>query len=235
MPTYESMRAGYRALWSRMAILPGKRAAAESAAKRIIAGKARYQAIETATGVPWIFVGLTHLRESSLNFSTYLGNGQALNKKTTIVPKGRGPFPSFEEGARDALLLHNLDAIKEWPLERLAYELERWNGFGYLGKINSPYLWGGSTLQQPGKYIRDHVFDPTVMDEQLGCLTVLAAMASFDADAAALQAAEKPQDSPKSSPAPVQPPHPQSAPASQSGGWLTAIVRIIASIFKRKG
>lgn len=50
---------------------------------------------------------------------------------------------------------------------------------------------------------------------------------------AALTAAEKPQDSPKSSPAPVQPPHPQSAPASQSGGWLTAIVRIIASIFKR--
>jgi len=233
MPDYESMRAGYRALWSRMAILPAKRVAAESAAKRIISGKARYQAIERDTGVPWIFIGLTHLRESSLNFSTYLGNGQPINKKTTIVPKGRGPFPSFEAGARDALLLHNLDAIKDWPFERLAYELERWNGFGYLGKINSPYLWGGSTLQQPGKYIRDHVFDPNVVDEQLGCLTVLAAMASFDADAAILTGAGKRVDSPEPPPAHVQPSTPKNEPAAKSEGWLAALVRVLSSIFKR--
>jgi lysozyme family protein len=34
-------------------------------AKRLVAAKARYQAVEHATSVPWPFIAVTHQRESS--------------------------------------------------------------------------------------------------------------------------------------------------------------------------
>src|SRR5258705_10572295 len=77
--------------------------------------RARYAAVGktlAAAGynIPWWFIGVTHYREAGFDKSgnprwdTCLGNGQALNRKTTIVPKGRGPFNSWEEGAVDALV-----------------------------------------------------------------------------------------------------------------------------------
>jgi len=75
-----------------------------AANKAFLKGRNTYQQIETKTGVPWWFVGLCHYRESHFDFNTYLGNGQALGKITTIVPKGRGPFlgaNAFVDGAVD--------------------------------------------------------------------------------------------------------------------------------------
>src|SRR5919198_997978 len=60
------------------------------------------------------------------------------------------------------------------------------NGFGYHGKgVNSPYLYGGSTLYGPpeakgGKYTRDHYFDPNYVDKQLGTVVALKMLASMD-------------------------------------------------------
>lgn len=125
------------------------------------------------TGVPWWWVGATHNLEGSGNFATYLGNGQALTMRTTIVPKGRGPFKSFEAGAVDSLKLHNLDDIDTWTLPRALYEAERWNGWGYLGKVNSPYIWSGTDLYERGKYVKDHVYSATAVSEQVGVAAVL--------------------------------------------------------------
>ena len=103
MASFEQYRASYEANWAKLRIRPERAAEVKREAQKLLAGKTRYLASERRTGVPWWFIGLTHYRESHYNFMTYLGNGQPLNKRTTIVPIGRGPFASFEDGAEDAM------------------------------------------------------------------------------------------------------------------------------------
>jgi lysozyme family protein len=173
--TFENTRNGYLALWNSIKVT--NKASADKFAKKIIANEARYRKIQDATGVPWYFVGLLHMRESSCDFRGVLHNGEHIigtKKVTQLVPAGRGPFRSWEEAAIDALKLKGLHKIKDWTVERVAYEAERYNGLGYTKKgINSPYLWAGSNHQQPGKYVADHQWSPTAMDTQMGVMTVL--------------------------------------------------------------
>jgi lysozyme family protein len=173
--TFENTKAGYWALWNSMKVTD--KAGADKFAKKIIANEPRYRKIQDATGVPWYFVGLLHMRESSCDFRGVLHNGEHIigtKKVTSLVPAGRGPFRSWEEAAIDALKLKGLHKIKDWPVERVAYEAERYNGLGYTKRgVNSPYLWAGSNHQQPGKFVADHQWSPTAMDTQMGVMTVL--------------------------------------------------------------
>ena len=176
------LAAYYRDLWAGLTILPAKRNEALTFAKKILVNKVRYQRIEKATGVPWHFVALAHYRESTLNFNKNLCNGQPLGMRTTIVPKGRGPYKSFEESAYDALVtIKKYSARMDWSVPAYCYRIEGYNGYGYHGKgIPSPYLVGGSNKWKRGKYIRDHVYDPTHWDTQLGVLTLLKALIELD-------------------------------------------------------
>lgn len=148
----------------------------EAAANKIKANKTRYQAVEKLTGVPWQVIGVIHLREGNCDFGTYLGNGQSLTRKTTIVPKGRGPFSSWEDGAVDALVNAPPKAAsnKDWSIGGTLNKLEEFNGLGYRSKgVPSPYLWAHTDQYVSGKYVADHVYDPNVVDSQLGCAGVL--------------------------------------------------------------
>jgi lysozyme family protein len=175
--TFENTRAGYLALWNSIKV--ANKAGADKFAKKIIANEPRYRKIQDATGVPWYFVGLLHMRESSCDFRGVLHNGEHIigtKKVTQLVPAGRGPFRSWEEAAIDALKLKGLHKIRDWPVERIAYEAERYNGLGYTRAsigINSPYLWAGSNHQQRGKFVSDGKFDPNAVDTQMGVMTVL--------------------------------------------------------------
>lgn len=186
MPAFEKVAASYPKLWAGMKLnTPAVIAAADQVARRILAAKAQYQVIESQTGVPWFFVGLTHYREGNLKFSTYLGNGQALNRVTTIEPKGRGPFPDFNAGARDALAKMKFSGKPAawWTLARIAYSLEGFNGYGYRQYgVNSPYLWGGSNQYTRGKYVADHDYRANVVDAQLGTMPILARLCAMDPD-----------------------------------------------------
>src|SRR5262245_29782094 len=181
--SFQSLKPRYRQLWDTMTINPSVVDDADRVARKILANKDRYLALERQTGVPWFYIGLVHNRESGMDFNTYLGNGQSLNRVTTIVPKGRGPFSSFEAGAIDAFKVENMIGITDWSLERIAFLLEAFNGFGYLNKgINSPYLWAGTNQYRSGKFVADHVFRADVVDSQLGSMAVLARLAGMDAD-----------------------------------------------------
>jgi len=95
------------------------------------------------------------------------------------------PIDGFIAGALDALHLDGLDQVAKtaegWSLPRFAYESELWNGFGYrLRSIPSPYVFGGTTVQQPGKFIRDHAFSPTMMDPQLGTIAIVEKLFELD-------------------------------------------------------
>src|SRR5262245_48604654 len=155
----------YAKQWDRMAIKANRRAEFLRAAQGIVNDKEIYQRIENGTaydligrpghGVPWAMIGILHLRESDRDFSTYLGNGQRLNRRTTIVPIGRGPFlppDAFYKGAIDALNVDGLSSIFDWRLEKALYYFEIFNGAGYHNRgLPSPYVWGGTNIQRPGK------------------------------------------------------------------------------------
>lgn len=183
-PNFAAMAAGYRNMWKSMRIT--RQAACDTAAKKILAGKARYQQVESMTGVPWFVIGMWHMRESNNNFAGVLHNGEHIidtGRLTRLVPRGRGPFATWQEAAFDALRLKGLHLIKEWPIERIGYETERFNGFGYIPRgINSPYVWAGSNHYTRGKYIADGVFSLGHVDTQLGCLPVLAALCKMSAE-----------------------------------------------------
>lgn len=154
----------------------------KAVADRILLNKARYQAVEKLTGVPWWFIGVVHYRESNLDFDTYLGNGQSLKKKTTIVPKGRGPFATWEDGAVDALVNASPYAAKnkKWDVGSSLELLEKYNGLGYYTKgVPSPYVWSGTDQYTSGKYIADHVYSAGTVDKQLGVAGILKFLGVF--------------------------------------------------------
>lgn len=147
----------------------------------------RYEAVSkmlSAEGktVPWWFIAVAHYRESNADFNTYLGNGQDLDKKTTIVPKGRGPFETWEAGAYDALV--NCPPFpaknKDWTIGGSLAMLEAYNGPGYANKgLPSPYIWSGTDQYEKGKYTADGKFDADAVDQQLGCAGILKFMGVF--------------------------------------------------------
>jgi lysozyme family protein len=119
----------------------------------------RYWLVAKATGVPvWVVFGI-HFRESSMNFLCNMVNGQPLNRVTTIVPIGVGPWPTWEDAAIDAFKRRKYDV--NWSVSEWLDFIERYNGIGYRSRgLPSPYVWGYTNQSdEHGKYIRDHVFD----------------------------------------------------------------------------
>ena len=111
-----------------------------------------------------MMIAAIHRRESDCDFDTYLGNGEPLDEVTTLVPAGRGPFDTWEEGAIDALTYDGLTEVTDWRLEKMLFHLEKYNGLGYHNKtppLPSPYLWAGTNIQEPGSTSRTASLTPT--------------------------------------------------------------------------
>jgi len=185
--TYDKTKQGYLNLWNKTKIKEGKDFTnATFYANKITAGEKQYTEVEKLTGVPWFFIGALHMRESGCDFKGVLHNGEKIigkNRKTVLVPAGRGPFSSWSVSAVDALKIKGLEKIKDWNISRMGYEAERFNGLGYVGKkVNSAYLWAGSNQEQTGKYVRDHVWDKNFDDPQIGVMTVIKRLAEMRPD-----------------------------------------------------
>ena len=173
----------YATLWDTMEIVRDA-SIIEKTASKIIEFRANYEAVEAATNVPWYVVGIMDMREGGGGCCTHLHNGDSLKKQTVNVPakrpRGNGPF-TWQESACDALRMKGFDKIDAWTIETMAFVFERYNGFGYRSKsinIPSPYLWGGTNHQAPGKYVADHTFSKTVVDPQIGCMPLLKTIAA---------------------------------------------------------
>jgi lysozyme family protein len=163
---------------------------ARKAAARLLdpASRAQFAAVSQVTGVPVVWLAATLEREASGRLTSYLGNGQSLHRRTTIVPKGRGPFATWSAGAIDALKLLHLDQVagrEGWTLESACYHWEAWNGFGPRARgIHTGYLWAGTDHYARGKYVSDGRWDPHFADPQLGCVPLYLAMVAMDASLA---------------------------------------------------
>jgi lysozyme family protein len=228
-PTFAALRGEYARLWNSMAIRPGETAALDAVCRRMLAHQPRYAAVAERTGVPWPFIAIVHVRESNLSFRGHLHNGDPLTARTRQVPAGRpkagAPPFTWEESAVDALRYHALDRVPDWTVERLAFEFERYNGFGYRRRgLSSPYLWAGSNHYHRGKYVADGVFSATAVDKQPGCLPLLQRLSLMDEGVARLLGGA-------AAPPPLPDvPSPPLAPAPEQPSWLS---RVLTTIFRR--
>ncbi len=187
--TFDGLKAEYTALWASLEVRPSKAAAIEAVASKILQKKTRYRAVDVETGVPWYVVGLIHAMESGCDFTTHLHNGDPLSARTRQVPAGRpkagSPPFSWKESACDALTMKGLQNVGEWPIERIAYEMERYNGHGYRKyhpTVLSPYLWSGTNHYSRGKYVADGKWSATAVSGQSGAMVILKRMMEMDAD-----------------------------------------------------
>lgn len=185
VPTFLSLKKQYAKLWQSLEIKPAWRSKLDAAANKILVNKSQYMRVQRETGVPWYFVGVIHMRESSCNFSTHLHNGDSLKARTWRVPAGRPktgspPFDWYFSAA-DALRMKGLDKLPGWDIETILYQLERYNGFGYRQYHKatlSPYLWQGTghycdADSACGKYVSDGKFSSAEADKQCGAAAVL--------------------------------------------------------------
>ena len=188
----------YSEIWPRyakycdtMVINPDRVPEFTKEAQFAVAHKAVYLEAQNVTGgFPWAMIAVIHRRESPSDkdgnprFDTYLGNGQSLAHKTTIVPENRGPFTgpnAFLDGCADAIKVEGWGSISDWRLEKQLYYMLLFNGIGSeaWGQPSS-YIWGGTNIQKPGKWIRDHVWSSTFMDPQPGCAPLLYTISKLD-------------------------------------------------------
>lgn len=185
MPKFTDTKTEYIDLWAQIEIDERRAKDVDVMARKVLRGKDTYQKIEAKTGVPWWFVGILHGRESSCNFEKHLHNGDPLTSRTVLVPagrpKGKPPF-TWEASAIDALEMKGLHKITAWPIERVCFEAERFNGWGYRkdGRPKSPYLWAGTGHYTKGKYVADHQYSAAAVDKQSGCIAVLKRLTELD-------------------------------------------------------
>lgn len=202
--------------WALASYHPDALAKAKPVAARLVSGRAKviYLQIERDTGVPWFIVAVIHEREASQRWDRQLGQGDPLDQVSRHVPKGRGPFSSFIEGADDALIhcAPYLARWHDWTAGGALTALELYNGTGYesFHHMASPYVWGGSDIYHVGKYVSDGNFDATVEDHQLGCAVLLKEMMLLDSDV-------KFADTPKPAPVPLPPERPARADEEDEG------------------
>jgi lysozyme family protein len=147
------------------------------------AAKSQYVSVSGKTNVPWGIIAVIHEREASQSWKANLAQGDPWNKISIHVPKGRGPFASWEEAALDALVncAPRAAAWKDWSVGGALTLLEEYNGLGYaaMGKP-SPYIWAGTDQYKKGKYVADGHYDPNAIDHQLGCAALFAQMKQLD-------------------------------------------------------
>lgn len=237
-PSFAKLKPTYRQRWNAARL--NRATSSDDWARRILKLRPRYLPVEKQTGVPWWWIAVTHMRESSCNFAGVLHNGEHIigtGRKTRLVPAGRGPFSSWEQAAVDAIRLKGLHKIADWTIERALYEFERFNGWGYHWKRQpSPYVWAGTTFYKSGKYVRDGVYDPSHVDTQLGCAAVLKSLEKLGIQ---VDGAPKPEPAPP--PPDIEPPapderespaadEPDEKPAVKSKTIWASIIGIVTSI-----
>jgi len=204
-----------------MKVRPERAGTIDAIARKLLAHKAQYQAVEGATRVPWFVIAALHNRESDADFDTQLAQGDPLDRVSVNEPSGRGPFDTWEESAIDALVtLKHLDRVAaggggEWPPARICYETERYNGFGYRNyhpSVKSPYLWSFTTHYTAGKYVADGQYSANAVDKQCGAIPIMKRLMELSGVKTGAPAVKE---------------------FLNTGGWLAALVGAMLRMFRK--
>lgn len=244
MTSLDALTAANARRWAVARVLASRQAAFGESARRLAAARGRYQAVAASTGVPWFVIAVIHEREASQRWDASIAQGDRFDRVSVHVPKGRGPFASWQAAAIDALTECAPHAARwrDWSAGGALTLLEQYNGLGYAGRgLPSPYVWAGTDQYRAGKYVADGRFDPEAVDQQPGCAGLLMAMAELDQGVAAALA--RPMPSGPTMP-PAQPtPHtslpgapaalPQARPVPHPPALVASILAAIARLFGR--
>lgn len=174
-----TFRPDYLNLWKTMEIK--QYPLVEKVCDSLARSKSQYlEVVSHFPGMPWDFVAVIHERESGQNWSRSLAQGDPWSQVSTHVPKGRGPFSSWQEAAIDALTLQGYHArLYHWDIANTLENLELYNGLGYRRRgLLSPYLWSFTNHYVKGKYVADGKFDANAVDKQIGCAPLLKVLRS---------------------------------------------------------
>lgn len=176
---YLRLKPEYTDWWAKATIDDSARARVTETVKKILQYRNTYEQLVKGMALPWWFVAVLHYRESSLDFTTHLHNGDKLSARTKNVPSGRPllgqpPF-TWVESALDALKMKDLHLLKDVSVPRLLFEAERYNGFGYRNRDDeSVYVWSGTSMSdEKGKFVRDGVYDRSAPEKQLGIAALM--------------------------------------------------------------
>lgn len=186
----------YKQLYPTCKILPSKQKEVEEVAGRLCENRAKmaYLNVENIikstmnAHVPWWFIAVVHEREASQAWWANIAQGDPWNRVSRHVPRGMGPYKSWQDAALAALTktpvgtLRRVSDWRDWSIGGALVVLEMYNGFGYenFHHERSPYIWAATTLEEWGKYIQDGVWSSHVWDQQLGCAAMLKQMQVID-------------------------------------------------------
>jgi lysozyme family protein len=146
----------------------------------IVALKEHYDAVQSATGVPWYVVAIVHHADASGRLDRHL-NGDPLTARTVTNPSGRPltgqpPF-TWRDSAIDILKMNYGTTSDFSTVGAILYALERYNGFGYRRRnVPSPFIWACTNHYVSGKFVSDFVFDPNHVSAQCGAAPILKVM-----------------------------------------------------------
>jgi lysozyme family protein len=166
--------AEYNSMYSNMIVDASKLTTIKQTANRIRLNATQYQNIINKVNqkIPYYALGIVHYLECNLSFNKHIHNGDALTKRTVLVPANRpaaepkagaGKPYSFEESCIDWLMLKKWNLWQDWGVQDILARLELNNGLGYRNVgIPSPYLWSFSnfygTAPFIGKFVADSKF-----------------------------------------------------------------------------
>ncbi len=188
MTDIPALKAKYQEMWATTVVTPSKLNEVHEVATRLVAAKARiaYLAIQNLTNVPWWVIAVIHEREGSQEWWRNIAQGDPWNRISIHIPRGRGPFKSFQDAAVDALTKCPPFAGRwtDWSAGGTLVLLEMYNGFGYenIHHEASPYIWAATNHEEWGKYVGDKHYDPRVWDQQLGCAAMLKQMQQLNSE-----------------------------------------------------
>ena len=163
--------------WNEATIKVEKQSEVRWIVRKIERNKDRYQSLEKTTTVPWFVIAALHNMECDLRFDRHLYNGDPLTGRTVNEPKGqpvigKPPF-SFEQSATCALKYDHMNTVNWKNLTESLNRLEEYNGTGSRKRgIPSAYLYSGTSVERPGKFIRDNVWSPTAVSSQIGIVAI---------------------------------------------------------------
>ena len=185
MTDLAKLTAANLARWKAMRVNPALVPAVDHVARRLVdpIAKQHYVTVSTLTKVPWAIIAVIHEREASQSWLANLAQGDPWNAPSIHVPRHRGPFKTWEDAAVDALTNCGPFAAKwrDWSIGGALTLLETYNGLGYANRgFPSPYIWASTDQYKSGKYIADGHFDPSAIDHQIGCASLLARMMILD-------------------------------------------------------
>lgn len=173
--------------WKKMAVRPRLVEKVKHAALRLCdphpSVRGRYLHVAASTDVPWFVIAVIHEREASQNWADSIAQGDPWSERSVHVPRGRGPFGSWEEAALDALLncAPYAGHWRDWSVGGTLTLLEMYNGLGYAHRgLASPYVWASTDKYVAGKYLSDGHFDAHAVDQQIGCAALLLEMIAYE-------------------------------------------------------